>query len=103
MDLLPPPGATLRMERAGTTLTVERRLGEGGQGVVDRVLMNGAPFAVKWYRPGPRSVEQRQAIEDLVEWGRPPHPAFMWPIDLVTCDGIAGFGYVMPLLEPRFS
>jgi len=103
VDQLPGPGSTLRMERAGTLLTVERRLGEGGQGVVDRVLMNGAPFAVKWYRPGPRTSEQRQAIGVLVEWGRPPHPAFVWPIDLVSCEATAGFGYVMPLLESRFS
>jgi DNA-binding helix-hairpin-helix protein with protein kinase domain len=65
--------------------------------------MNDSPFAVKWYRPGPRSAEQREAIQCLVEWGRPPHPAFVWPIDLVSCEAIAGFGYVMPLLEPRFS
>ncbi len=103
MDQLPGPGAKLRMERAGTMLTVEKRLGEGGQGVVDRVLMNDTPFAVKFYRPGPRTAEQRQAIEELVERGRPPHPAFVWPIDVVTCDGIDGFGYVMPLMEPRFT
>ena len=103
MDELPGPGATLRMERAGTMLTVERRLGEGGQGVVDQVLMSGTPFAVKWYRPGPRNSEQRQTIAALVERGRPPHRAFVWPIDLVSCQESAGFGYVMPLLESRFS
>jgi eukaryotic-like serine/threonine-protein kinase len=101
-DQLPSAGATLKMERAGTLLSVERRLGEGGQGVVDQVLMNGSPFAVKWYRPGPRVAEQRKAIQELVERGRPPHPAFVWPIDLVSCEGLAGFGYVMPLLEQRF-
>ncbi|HEX6931287.1 MAG TPA: hypothetical protein VF162_04010, partial [Streptosporangiaceae bacterium] len=31
------------------------------------------------------------------------HRDFIWPIDLVVSDELAGFGYVMPRLEPRFS
>jgi eukaryotic-like serine/threonine-protein kinase len=37
-----------------------------------------------------------------VQRRRPPHRAFVWPIDLVSSGQVAGFGYVMPLLEPRF-
>ena len=47
MDGLIQPGDTLRMERAGALLTVEKRIGEGGQGVVHAARLNGAPFAVK--------------------------------------------------------
>jgi eukaryotic-like serine/threonine-protein kinase len=96
-------GHMLRMERGGRWLIVEDRIGEGGQGVVHRARLNGAPFAVKWYRPGPASAGARKAIGALVERGGPPHPAFVWPIDLVTSDQLSGFGYVMPLLESRFT
>ena len=89
------------MVRAGTSVTVGERLGEGGQGVVHAVTIGGAPYAVKWYRYAP-SGELRKSIAALVERGR-PHRAFIWPIDLVVSDELSGFGYVMPRLEPRFS
>ncbi|HUJ06897.1 MAG TPA: hypothetical protein VLX31_12390 [Streptosporangiaceae bacterium] len=94
-------GRTLRMVRAGTAVTVGERLGEGGQGVVHAVTIGGAPYAVKWYRYTP-SGDLRKSIAALVERGR-PHRDFIWPIDLVVSDEVAGFGYVMPRLEPRFS
>jgi serine/threonine protein kinase len=31
-----------------------------------------------------------------------PHRAFIWPIDIVASDQVAGFGYVMALKERRF-
>src|SRR6185437_9373033 len=102
VDELIQPGDTLRMERAGALLATGKRLGEGGQGVVHAARLNGAPFAVKWFRPGPGSDEMRASITALIERGRPPHPAFVWPIDLVSSLRMPGFGYVMPLLEHRF-
>jgi hypothetical protein len=39
---------------------------------------------VKWFRPGPGSDEMRASITALIERGRPPHPAFVWPIDRVS-------------------
>jgi len=95
-------GHTLQMERGGASLIVEERIGEGGQGVVHRVRLNGVPFAVKWYRAGPGTVAARKAIAALVERGGPPHPAFIWPIDLVTSAKLPGFGYLMQLLDARF-
>jgi DNA-binding helix-hairpin-helix protein with protein kinase domain len=102
MDGLIQPGQTLRMERAGAVLSVEKRIGEGGQGVVHVARLNGAPFAVKWFRPSPGGDEMRKSITALIQRGRPPHPAFVWPIDLVVSEQLPGFGYVMPLLERRF-
>jgi DNA-binding helix-hairpin-helix protein with protein kinase domain len=102
MDGLIQPGDTLVMERAGARLTAGKRIGEGSQGVVHVARLNGAPFAVKWFRPGPGSEEMRTSITALIRRGRPPHPAFTWPIDLVSSGRITGFGYVMPLLDPRF-
>ena len=102
MDGLIQPGDMLRMERAGAVLAVEKRIGEGGQGVVHVARLSGTPFAVKWLRPGPGRDEMRASITALIQRGRPPHPAFVWPIDLVRSDRLPGFGYVMPLLEHRF-
>src|SRR6266704_2816190 len=102
VDGLIQPGDTLRMERAGAHLATEKRIGEGGQGVVHVARLNGTPFAVKWFRPGLGSDEMRTSITALIQRGRPPHPAFVWPIDLVSSGHMPGFGYVMPLLDPRF-
>src|SRR4029077_7685008 len=102
VDGLIQPGDTLRMERAGALLATEKRIGEGGQGVVHVARLNGAPFAVKWFRPGLGSDQMRSSITALIQRGRPPPPAFVWPIDLVSFEHTHGFGFVMPLLEPRF-
>jgi eukaryotic-like serine/threonine-protein kinase len=101
VDGLIQPGQALRMERAGAVLTVEQRIGEGGQGVVHAARLNGAPFAVKWFRPDAGNYEMRKSITALIQRGR-PQAAFVWPIDLVRSDHVPGFGYVMPLLEARF-
>ncbi len=102
MDGLIQPGQTLRMERGGGAMVVvENRLGEGSQGVVHQARLDGSPFAVKWYRED--SEEMRKSITELIRRGRPPHRAFVWPINLVGSDQLPGFGYVMPLLEPRFT
>src|SRR5690348_13287622 len=93
---LPLDGHTLRMARAGTRVLVGKRLGEGGQGVVHEATMSGVPCVVKWYRSAP-SPSLRRAIAALAARER-PHPAFIWPIDLVASREMPGFGYVMPLL-----
>jgi DNA-binding helix-hairpin-helix protein with protein kinase domain len=102
LDPLIQPGQTLRMERGHAVVTVEDRIGEGGMGVVHKARLNGAPFAVKWFRPGPFMEEIRKSITGLLQRRRPPHQAFVWPIDLVSSPQVPGFGYVMPLLESRF-
>jgi eukaryotic-like serine/threonine-protein kinase len=102
MEALLRPGHRLRLERAGAVLQVGERIGEGGQGVVHEATMDSARFAVKWYRQGPYTDQLRDSIISLVQRGQPPHPAFVWPIDMAVSDRVSGFGYVMRLLEPRF-
>jgi eukaryotic-like serine/threonine-protein kinase len=97
----PLEGRILRMVRTGTQVTVGPRLGEGGQGVVHEAAFGGFPCAVKWYRDVPRQAELRRSVTALAERGR-PHRSFIWPIDVVVSDQVAGFGYVMPKLEPGF-
>jgi hypothetical protein len=75
VDGLIQPGDTLRMERAGAPLATEKRIGEGGQGVVHVARLNGTPFAVKWFRPGLGSDEMGQRgdlVGDLAygNWSR---------------------------------
>jgi DNA-binding helix-hairpin-helix protein with protein kinase domain len=102
MDGLIQPGQLLRMERGGAMVVVEKLLGEGGQGVVHQARLRDAPFAVKWIRPGPGSEEMRKSISELIHSGR-PHRSFIWPIDLLSSDTVPGWGYLMLLLEPRFT
>jgi eukaryotic-like serine/threonine-protein kinase len=90
------------MVRAGSPVSVGERLGEGGQGVVHAAFIGGASYVVKWYRAIPRPAELRNSITALIDRGR-PHPAFIWPIDLVVSDEMSGFGYVMPRLDPAFE
>lgn len=97
---LPEVGATLRLAQAGSSVVVGRRIGEGGQGVVHEATVAGRPFALKWLRPSPHNRALRQSIGELA--GHRPHPAFIWPIDLVTSPDVGGFGYVMPLVPRRF-
>jgi DNA-binding helix-hairpin-helix protein with protein kinase domain len=94
-------GCSVRMVRAGTLVLVGRQIGQGGQGVVHEATIAGQRVALKWIRPFSRTAELRAAIGALTARER-PHRAFAWPIDLVESDQIAGFGYIMPLVDDRF-
>ena len=98
-------GDMARLQSAGDTLRVCKRLAEGGQGAVYLAEMNGRQFALNWYREfrNPAVTEQFAAsIAKLIERGKPQHDAFIWPIDMVVCEGRGGFGYLMPLMDTRF-
>lgn len=97
-----PTGKSVRMARAGTTLVIGRKLGEGGQGSVHEVMLEGRPLALKWVRPSTLQADQRLAIERLLARGR-PHPSFAWPLDVVESVELEGFGYLMPMVEPRYQ
>lgn len=93
------------MRSASDPLVIGERIGRGGQGTVFRSEMHGRQVAVKWYRPSAsRSFDDkvRANLTKLVDGGRPKNHAFIWPIDMVSGPGKDGFGYVMPLMEPRF-
>jgi DNA-binding helix-hairpin-helix protein with protein kinase domain len=82
--------------------TVERFLGGGGQGEVYRAALAGQSVALKWYFPAQATSEQRAAQETLVRKGAPT-AQFLWPLDLATAPRVPGFGYVMPLRDPRYK
>ncbi len=98
-------GDSVYMRSASDPLLVRERLGRGGQGTVFRTELNGRQLAVKWYRPSAsRAFDDRvqAGLVKLIESGRPRSRAFIWPIDMVSSPGRAGFGYVMPMMEGRF-
>jgi serine/threonine protein kinase len=96
-------GTRLRAEQSGATIIIREKLGGGGQGEVYKADMDGADLAVKWYFPQMLSVDPklRDRLRMAVVRGS-PSPAFLWPADLTVAEKKPGFGYVMPLREPRF-
>lgn len=87
---------------SGHPCTVETFLGGGGQGEVYRALLDGKPLALKWYFPEQATPAQRQNLETLIRKG-PPNGQFLWPLELATSTSALGFGYLMPLREPRYQ
>lgn len=89
------------------SLTVKRKLGEGGQGAVYLVEGEHGPQALKWYNIEQATEEQRTAIRYLVNNGPPRGQAgrrFVWPQDLVTAGKGSQFGYLMPVIDTgRFA
>jgi len=83
---------------------VEQFLGGGGQGEVYRADLGGKPVALKWYFPAYllATPEQRAALETLIKKGA-PSDKFLWPMELTSEEGVEGFGYIMPLREPRYK
>jgi len=78
-------------------VTVDQKLGEGGQGAVYRVDYNGQAKALKWYS-GKKFKNPKKFYENLennIKKGKPTN-AFLWPEDITERDGEA-FGYIMDL------
>ena len=94
-------GQSVRTQQANAVCTVEQHLGGGGQGEVYRASLAGHPVALKWYFPAQATPEQFAALQTLVQKGAPT-AAFLWPIDIAISPVVPGFGYVMPLREPRY-
>jgi len=95
-------GQTVQTETTGLMCTAEEFLGGGGQGEVYRAKLGSDDVALKWYFPHWATPEQRTILETLVEKG-PPNEKFLWPMELASAPGVPGFGYVMPLREPRYK
>lgn len=81
---------------------IENYLGGGGQGEVYKAEFKGTKKAVKWYYPSSATTEQREHLKILIKQG-PPNDRFLWPLDLVYADGIAGYGYIMDLRDISYK
>jgi DNA-binding helix-hairpin-helix protein with protein kinase domain len=102
MNQLLKGGQRVQAESSGLLCEVEQFLGGGGQGEVYRVRLADKPMALKWYFPHAATPEQRSGLETLVKKGA-PNDRFLWPQELTSASGVAGFGYLMPLREKRFK
>jgi len=78
-------------------LTVQNRLGGGGQGDVYKVDFEGKSMALKWYKAGAvkNPVAFRKNIAANIDNGAPSN-AFLWP-EALTEEVDGSFGYVMKL------
>ena len=78
-------------------------LGSGGQGYVYKILYNGAPKALKIYKPS--ALKDPQAfyndVKEKLQRGS-PSPSFLWPTDLLKWNGNT-FGYIMDLRPSEYE
>lgn len=102
MDEILKAGQKVMTTSSRDTCVVQKFLGGGGQGEVYQAILRGKPVALKWYYPASSTAEQRQALETLIKMGS-PSDRFLWPAEIAELTGAPGFGYVMPLREPRFK
>lgn len=86
----------------GSTATIIKELGRGGQGIVYLVKVDGKDMALKWYHKDPSSNTasfyknlSRNAVNGA------PSPAFIWP-KYVTNKVFDSFGYIMDLRPQGF-
>jgi serine/threonine protein kinase len=80
-----------------------RKLGEGGQGTVYEVTVNGKPYALKWYHVGKlkKPKEFRKNLQDNISTGA-PSDKFLWPVYL-TEERAGSFGYIMGLRPQEYT
>jgi DNA-binding helix-hairpin-helix protein with protein kinase domain len=94
----------LKTETLQNTLTVQEKLGEGGQGEIYRVTDGTHEYALKWYNSEQSTQEQKEAIHYLVKQGAPSGTAeqrFIWPLDVIMLEHTIQFGYLMPLIDTQ--
>jgi DNA-binding helix-hairpin-helix protein with protein kinase domain len=102
MDYMLRIGQLVKTESTSTPCQIEKLLGSGGQGEVYRATWGGQAVALKWYFPAQATPQQKEALLLLMRKGAPT-ARFLWPLDMATASDVRGFGYIMPLREPRFK
>lgn len=97
-------GQQLRGITSGVGCRVQSLIGEGGQGEVYTVELDGQPYALKWYNDVVLRVDRglRGRLQVLIDRGA-PSPKFLWPFELVTLPGGARLGYLMRLRNAGFQ
>lgn len=88
---------------SGGELEIIQKLGEGGQGVVYKVIYNGKEFALKWYFINKLKDPDRfyRNIQNNIKKGAPTN-AFLWPLE-ITEYFEDSFGYLMELRPPEYE
>jgi serine/threonine protein kinase len=78
----------------GSSATIVKELGRGGQGIVYQVEVGGQQMALKWYISHPGIIFHKN-LEDNISKGA-PSDAFLWPEYLTNIQN-GSFGYIMKL------
>lgn len=86
--------------KVGGTITVKRKLGEGGQGIVYLVEMNGKQYALKWYTHD-CTKEFYDNLDNNIKNGAPTD-SFLWP-QFLTVWQEKRFGYIMALRPDEYK
>ncbi|MCP4347693.1 MAG: protein kinase [Desulfobacterales bacterium] len=102
MNQLLQPKKQVQLESANITCEIEQFIGSGAQGEVYKANSGGKPVALKWYFPRQATQDQQTALEMLIKKGA-PNDKFLWPLGLAFAENTKGFGYIMPLREPRYK
>lgn len=87
---------------SGYKYTINKLLGEGGQGAVYDVTRDGKHVALKWYHKEKATASQKKILDNLIAKGAPDEH-FLWPEDMILVDGGERFGYIMPLRPKQYS
>lgn len=88
----------------GKTAKIVDKLGEGGQGIVYSVKIDGKDYALKWYTKL-ASFQNKKAFRKNLQTNianGAPDGKFLWPLYL-TEELNGSFGYVMNLRPKNFS
>ena len=93
-------GETIQLE-GGKTAKIVKKLGEGGQGIVYSVKIDGKDYALKWYTFRFQNKKAfRKNLQDNIANGA-PDGKFLWPLYL-TEERDGSFGYVMELRPKEY-
>lgn len=79
---------------------VIEKIGQGGQGAVYRVSLDGKQYALKWYLKAPKK-SFYDNLKRNIEKGAPDN-TFLWPLFLTKKDSSGSFGYIMELRPPEY-
>ena len=95
-------GHKIRVRGAEGFLTVQEKLGEGGQGSVYRAEFGGRDYALKWFFPGTLKKPEeffRNLLQNIADGA--PSPGFLWPL-YATEETEGSFGYLMELRPENY-
>ncbi len=95
------PGLQLRRSASPQAIRTKTLLGDGGQGEVFEVLVDGVRQAAKVYHRDACTPAQRAVLKGLLS-REAPSSHFLWPTAFIETSDETRFGYLMPLRAPRF-
>lgn len=91
----------VKINSIGEEATVISELGNGGQGTVYKVSLNGKEYAMKWYHK-PQKQDFYNNLKNNVSKGT-PDKSFLWALYLTEKAKDDTFGYLMELRPPEYK